>query len=301
MTKTRVIFLTALFLSIMITAPALRAQNPIEDAIKQLTSDNAKGYLQPFVTAFGANMNSGVYHSASIGNLGFTFRFDLIGMGTLIGDAEKKYNATNPYVGSAVETATIFGEEGAIVGPIPGVEYQFQNGQVKTSMVPLAMPQLTVGDLYGTQAVLRYIPIPSIGDGPEAELFGIGARHSVSQYIPAIPLDVAATIFYQSLTIGDLLEAKTLVFGAQASKSFSILTVYGGLQYESMSMDVNYIYTGNIPGITVTEPKVSLTLDGKNQFRGTAGVDLSLAIMHIFADINVGNAIVVSGGIGFGF
>jgi hypothetical protein len=303
MTKIRLILFFALVMvcSLMIFSTSSRAQNPLEDAIKQLTSDNVKGYIQPFVTAFGANMNSGVYHTASADQLGFTLRLDLIAMGTFIGDAEKKYKAINPYDGSEVETATIFGEQGAVVGPIPGVEYQFQNGQVKTSMVPFFLPQLTVGDVYGTQAIIRYVPIPEVNNVPKINLFGIGARHNVSQYIPAVPVDLSASIFYQSLKVGDLFEAKTLSFGAQVSKSFALLTLYGGLQYESMSMDLKYTYTGNIPGITVADPNVSLSLDGKNKFRGTAGLDLSLALLHIFADINVGTATVVSGGIGFGF
>ena len=43
-----------------------RARNQFEDAVKQLNSDNVKGYLQPFVNGFGANLNSGLYHSAEI-------------------------------------------------------------------------------------------------------------------------------------------------------------------------------------------------------------------------------------------
>ena len=298
--KNRILLSACLFLAVLIASTSVRAQNPIEDAIKQLTSENVKGYLEPFTTGFGMNLNSGVYHSADIGTLGLTFRLDLIASGTLIGDAEKKYSASNPYDGSPVETATIFGGLGTIVGPVPGVEYQFQNGQIKTSIFPFIMPQLTVGDLYGTQAVIRYVPVPEIGNTPKVNLFGLGIRHSVSQYIPAVPLDVTASVFYQTLKIGDLMEAKCYSFGAQASKSFAILTLYGGLQDESMSLDLHYKYAGNIPGVTVADPNISVTLDGKNHFRATAGADISLAIMHIFADINVGSAVAVSGGIGFG-
>ena len=286
---------------LLLAANFAYAQNPFEDAIKQLTGDNVKGYIQPFVTAFGANMNSGLYHSADIGEMGLSVRIDLIGMGTLIGDAEKKYKAKNPFDGSDVETATLFGEHGTIVEPIPGVQYQFQNGQIKTSVIPFFVPQLTVGDVFGTQAVLRYVPIPEMNNVPKVNLFGIGARHCVSQYLPAVPVDLSAGLFYQSLTIGNLLDAKTFSLGAQVSKSFAVLTLYGGLQYETMTMDINYEYTGQIPGVTVTEKNISVSMDAENHFRGTAGLNVSLAIIHIFADISIGNATVVSGGIGFGF
>jgi hypothetical protein len=283
--------------------PVHKADAQIEDAVKQLTSDNAKGYLQPFVTAFGANMNSGLYHSADISDMGLTIKFDLIAMGTLIGDEEKTYKAVPPlpFDQSAVNTATIFGGTGTVVTKTVGadfIEYQFQNGQFKTTLYPLAVPQLTIGDVFGTQAVIRYIPIPEIKDFPKTTLFGIGVRHSVSQYIPVIPVDVAGSVFYQSLKIGDMFTAKSFNVGAQVSKSFAVVTLYGGLQYESSSMDVSYDYSGKF-GLPTGTP-VKLTMDGDNTFRATIGLGLNLAILHFYADANFGSVTVISGGLGFG-
>jgi hypothetical protein len=197
-----------------------------------------------------------------------------------------------------VQTATLFGDQGAVVqDPGSGLEYHFQNGQVKTSMIPFGAPQLTVGNIYGTQAVIRYMPIPEIDNFPKVTVFGIGARHSISRYIPEFPADVAASIFYQSLTVGDLIDAHGINFGGQISKSFSVATIYGGLQYETSTLTVNYTYTG--PGSTPNS-KINLDLDGENKFRATAGVNLNLVILNLNADINLGKVTVVSGGIGFG-
>jgi hypothetical protein len=288
-----------IFLCLFISTVS-RAQNPIEDAVKQLTSDNAKGYLQPMVTSFGANLNSGLYHSASISELGFTLKFDIVGMATLIGDDEKKYKATSPIDGSLTETATIFGGLGSTVpGPAPGMEYQFQNGQVKTNYVLFASPQLTIGDVYYSQVVIRYAPIPKIGDFPKVTLFGIGGRHNVSHYFPVVPLDVAASIYYQTFDIGDIFQAKTFNFGAQASKTFSVLTVYGGLQYETSSMDVSYTYEGEYGATKGT--KMNLSMDGENKFRFTAGLNVNLLVLNLFADVNIGSMTMFSGGLGFGF
>jgi len=279
-----------------------QAQSPIEDAVKQLTSDNAKGYLQPLATSFGANLNSGMYHSASIGEMGFSCRFDIVGMATSIGSAEKKYNAIAPlpFSQEPVETATLFGGLGTVVdGPVPGVEYQFQNGQVKTDYILFAAPQLTIGDVYYSQVVIRYVPVPKIGDFPKTTLFGFGARHNVSHYFPFVPLDVAANIYYQTFKIGDLLNAKSFSFGAEASKSFSVLTLYGGLQYESSSMDVSYEYQGQYGPSMGT--KINLSMDGKNNFRFIAGANINLFVLNLFADVNIGSMTMFSGGIGFGF
>lgn len=285
---------------------AVRAQNPFEDAVKQLTSDNVKGYVQPFVDGFGANLNSGLYNTAAISDVGLHVEFRFVGIGTLIGDAEKTYMAVPPppFDQTPVQTATIFGDQGAVVLLDPndpnGIRYRFQNGQVKTSLIPLVVPQLEVGNVFGTQATLRYVPIPEISDFPKVTLFGIGARHNISQYIPMSPVDVAAGFFYQTLEIGGIFDAKTFNFGAQASKSFAVLTVYGGLQYETSSMTLSYTYTGPpIPGVP-PNPSITLDLEGGNKFRFLAGLGLNLAILHLNADINFGKVTVVSGGIGFG-
>jgi hypothetical protein len=277
------------------------AQNPVEDAIKQLNSDNVRGYLQPFVNGFGANLNSGLYHSASIAEMGISVRFDIVAMGTMIGDAEKVFTAvappTVPYAGSPVQTATIYGGQGTIISDPSGVSYQFQNGEVKTSIIPLAVPQLTVGNFYGTQAVVRYAPIPSVGNFPKVTLFGIGARHSISRYLPTVPVDLAVSAFYQKFDVGEIMSAHAVSLGAQASKSFSVLTLYGGMAYESSSMDLSYTYTG--PGAT-PNTKVGVSIDGENSFRATAGFGLNLVILNLSADVNVGKVTVLSAAVGFG-
>lgn len=292
----------ALIACLCALASASRAQNQFEDAVKQLNSDNVRGYLQPFINSFGANLNSGLYHSANIPETGISVRLDLIGMGTLIGDGEKTYSAVppQPFDQTPVQTATIFGERGTVVhlAGAPNVTYQFQNGQVKATLAPLAAPQLTIGTIAGTQAVIRYAPIPTINDFPKVTLFGIGARHSISRYLPESPVDLAAGAFYQSLDIGDIISAHTFNISAQASKSFAILTLYGGVQWENSSIDLNYTYTG--PGST-PNTKVGISMDGENKVRATIGAGLNLAILNLAADISVGKVTVVSGGLGFGF
>lgn len=294
--------LSGAMISVMLLiVPAALAQNPFEDAVEQLNSDNVKGYLQPWVTSFGTDLNSGFYHTADIGTLGLTIRIDFIGMGTFIGDKQKKYKTKNPFDGTEVETASIFGERGTVVSPDSLVLYQFQNGQVKTSFIPFAVPQITIGDLYGTQGIFRFIQLPEMNNIPKVSLIGFGARHSISRYLPTVPVDLAAGLYFQSLKIGDLFEASTFALGAQVSKKFAALTLYGGLQYESISMDIGYNYQGTIPGYTPADPNISLNIDGESQIRGTVGFNLNLLALNIFADINIGSVVAASGGIGFGF
>jgi hypothetical protein len=276
-------------------------QNVFEDAIKQLSSENVKGYIQPLLDGFGANLNSGFPGSASI-NTGVHIRLQFIGMATVIGDAERSYKATppEPFNQTGVETATIFGDRGTVIQGPMGMQYQFQNGQIRTDWLPFAVPQLTFGNFYGTQGMLRYIKVSEREDIPQISFFGIGARHSISQYFPLLPVDIAASIYYQSFNVGEIMEARTTAFGAQVSKSFVLVTVYGGLQYENSTVNLEYTYTGPLPPGDLSDRHVSLDLKGENNIRLITGVGFSLGILHLHGDINIGKVIVLSAGVGFG-
>jgi hypothetical protein len=298
-------YFTSILLFLAFITPS-KGQNVLEDVIEQLSSDNVTGYIQPMVDSFGANINSGFPGSARIQRLGLTVRLQFIGMATLIGDAEKTYMAMapEPFSQQPVKTATIFGDQGASVQHPGGIEYQFQNGQIKTRYLPFAIPQLTVGDLFGTQLSIRFVPgslvSDRIEDFPEISLFGVGVRHSVSQYLPLFPVDVAVGGFYQTFSIGDYFDSEATAFFARVSKSFVLLTVYGGLQYETTDVTLSYTYTGPLPPGDQSDRNISLALKGENEFRATAGVGLGLGVLHLNADISVGKVIVASVGIGFG-
>jgi hypothetical protein len=182
---------------------------------------------------------------------------------------------------------------------IPGVQYKGPDGLFNTSLFPLATPQLTIGSIFGTEAIIRLVPVPKIGDGkvPSATLWGIGGRHSISQYIPSCPLAIAAGVFYSSFTAGDLIDYKGLSFGAQASKDFSLLTIYGGFAVESGTTEVKYTYAGT--GVA-SGTGVDISMDAANKFRFTVGLTLNLGIFKIFADANFGKIMNFTGGLGLG-
>lgn len=290
----------ALLALVLGAAGAARAQNQFEEAMQQLSSDNAKGYLQPFVDGFGSNLNSGLMRPVNMTTLGFTMKVEVVAVGTMIGDGQKTYGAVAPapFDQAPVQTATVFGGPGTVVSGPGGLEYQFQNGQLRTRLMPMAIPQATLGSVFGTEAVIRYAAIPKMDNFPHINLFGLGVRHNLSQYLPGIPVSLAAGMFYQNLTVGDLFDARTTNVSLQASTSLSIFRLYGGAQYETSSMSVHYQYTG--PGSTPTSV-VRLDMNGENRLRATAGVGLDLVVLHINTDISVGRVTSVSAGVGFGF
>src|SRR5205085_12029337 len=107
----------------------------------------------------------------------------------------------------------------------------------------LAVPQLSIGSIAGTRAVVRYIAL-DVGDNEigNFSLFGIGAQHSISQYVKLLPVDLAVGAFYQQLEIGDndLVKVSTFAVNATGSKRFGMFEPYAGVGLDNLSMEANY-------------------------------------------------------------
>ncbi len=289
-------------LGVLCGAVPASAQTELENTLKQFSGDAVSGYIQPAADLFGANMMAGQYRTAAIPLMGFNIAIDVVGMAALVADDQKTYTAKTPdgFNPATFKTATMFGDLGTTVthSTFPSLQYRGKDGIITSSVLPLAVPQLRIGSVAGTEALIRFISTPKIGDDkfPAITLFGGGIRHSISQYLPTIPLDLAVAVFYTTFKTGDIIDMKGFSVGVHASKSFAPVTLYGGLGYESTTMKISYTSTDpNFPG-----QLVDVSLDGDNTFRVTAGANLSLGVFHIFADVNLGNVTHFSGGIGFG-
>ena len=271
------------------------AQSDLEKTLQQFNSTQVTGYIQPLADLFGANMNAGMFHDAEIPRGGFHFSFELVGMGAMVGDNQKKYTLTpdNPNI-PPFSTATMFGGKADSVVNGPFKYKGIADGFVNTSIFPLGAPQITIGDIYGTRAIIRLVATPSMKGFPSATLWGLGLQHSISQYVPAVPVDIAAHLFYSQFRFGDLVSFNGTSIGVEASKSLSVLRLYGGLAWEKSSMEVKYT------PVNATSPAVDITMNGANNFRATIGLGLHLAFFSIFADANFGSVTNFSAGIGFG-
>lgn len=279
--------------------PTVRGQG-LQDAIEEMTGDIGKGYLQPLFDSFANNLNSGIYTSAALPRMGLRLRLNLAAMGTMIRDGDREYMATPPlpYTQTPVNTATVFGSKGAVVAG-PGVTYRFQDGQLIGDFVPFAVPQLEVGSIMGTIARVRYFSAQLPGESGEEigeiKLMGYGVQHSLSQYLPLFPVAVSAGFFYQTFDIGDIMKCKTLNLGVQISKSVSVLTVFGGANFESGEMKVTYNYQGK----SDTE-EIKFDLESKTTFRFHVGAGLDLALVHLSGAVYLGPQISSMVNVGLG-
>ena len=283
-------------------AGGARAQSSFEDALAQYNAQTVRGYIQPLVDLFGANLNAGFFTGPAAPGSRLSFGLSLIGMAAPVLDKHKTYLASTPpgWNPSSFETATIFGGQGTTVTHAnnPVLQYRGSDGLIDASILPLAVPQLFVGGIAGSEVVFRYGRTPTFGDNdeiPNATLFAVGARHNVGRYLGLLPVDLGLGVMYSSFEVGDIAKVTGVVIGLQGSKTFTILTAYGTVAWESTKMNLTY---------TSTDPsasgRVDVDIDGANQFRTNFGLSLRLSVVRLFADVNVGSVTHYSGGLSFG-
>jgi hypothetical protein len=294
--------LVAVTLFCTTAARAQQSSTSFESVIKQQNARDVVGYIQPLADVLAADLNLGWFHTAYIPRSKFSIALELVATGTAIGDKQKTYVAHAPagFQRDTFTTATIFGGQGTTVTQ-NGLSYKGSDGFFNAEYFPSAVPQLRVGGILGTEVVARYFSSKLIStlnekDFPELKVLGYGARHSISQYIPAMPLDIAVSYFYTDLEWGDMLEGDATSFGAQVGKSFQVLSLYGGVQSESAYMDLKYTSTNP----SQTTP-VAVDLEVKNQVRFTAGAMLSLGPLQLFGDAGFGNVVTYAAGFRLGF
>ena len=149
-----------LVISLMTLFSLSTISQDIDSYISKYTRENGMGYLQPLADASGADFNSGLFHGAGIRKMGFQFYIGLVAPVALIPEKRKTFTALpegffepkNP-----VDAPTVFGaSENLVVNGEGGTQYLFPGG-LNMKIFPLAMPQLTIGSIYGTDLTVYYI------------------------------------------------------------------------------------------------------------------------------------------------
>ncbi|HUV37744.1 MAG TPA: DUF6588 family protein [Patescibacteria group bacterium] len=290
---------------ILLCAASASAQ--IEDQLSVYTGANAIGYMQPLADAFGADLNASLFHSAEIARIGFHFRLEFPIMGVIFSDDDRTFTAVTEGDFSPeqrVQAPTIIGSgEAKVVTGYGGTSYAFPGGFDLNSFA-IAVPQLRIGSVFGTEAILRYFSI-NTGDVELGDLglFGFGIRHSVSQYLgPVFPVDIAAGFFWQKFKLGenkdgdDLISVKAFTIGVQASKKFAVFVPYTGLSYDTSSMDVAYVNDSS-----GAEERIDLDFDSTKTVHWTIGMMIDLIYLNAFAEYNIAGQSSFSFGLGIGF
>jgi hypothetical protein len=270
----------------------------VEDLVERYAGENADGFLRPLITAFGSNVNSGLYRSAHVPKMGLHFNIAINGMVALIPSSQRTFQATTTgyfYPVQTVEAPTVMGDPAGVIVTSPsGTAYAFPGGfDTKTFLI--GMPTITVGSIFGTEGSIRFFKARLNDDIGDISLFGIGGRHSISQYIHMSPVDIAAGVFFHKFKIGDVVDSDVLAIHAEVGKSFTTINVYGGLAYETTKAKAEYTFDSG----SVTED-VNVDITGDNKFRVTLGLGFNFGLFHWNVDYNIGNQQVINTGISIG-
>lgn len=295
-------YLAALACAAMVLLAAVPVSAQIEDLISAYTGDNAEGYLEPLELAIGADLHSALFHSGYVPEEGLHISLELGLMAVLFSDDDRTFMATTEMGFSpetTVEAATVVGSGDAIiVEGDHGTAFAFPGGLNLTSF-SLAAPQLRIGSFKGTEGLIRYMAVDT-GDVEvgKVNVWGLGLRHSISQYMTDPPVDIAAGFMYQSFQLGDdLIDGSGFTFGAQVSKripsGFALIEPYAGLSFDTFQMDVSYDDEDGDP--------VALEFDSSSTAHLTIGLHAKASVVSLYGEYNLAKQSGFAFGMGFGF
>ncbi|MDF1574429.1 MAG: hypothetical protein P1P86_04465 [Bacteroidales bacterium] len=243
-------------------------------------------YLKPYANILGSDLNAGWYNTArphKLGGLDVTatvswakapasaLSYDL-GVLDLNGTVDPNPGTMAPTIaGEQEERPRISYSEVLDLGGGNIEEIEYSSFRVPdgagVDFIPLPMAQLTVGLPFGTDVSARFVPNIGYKDYGEIGLWGVGGKHSISQWLPFINklkfLDISVQGGYTKVTssVHVVVEPQSIVevdnypdfdwddqFLTQkvegwtvnliASQTLPIISFYQGIGYASSSVDL---------------------------------------------------------------
>lgn len=203
------------------------------------------------------------------------------------------------------------------------------------STIIAAVPQIEIGALYGTELMIRYIPPVEFDRNVGAFSFwGVGLRHSLSQYFPERWFDLAVQGVYQGTwlrnTVGfteSKLDANATIFSGNLHASKNLwdnLDLYTGIAYEYIDVNSSYTYVlpqemqielgllprpivDGTPSIPTEDqpgdlrPQTSSVRAHNTNIKWTVGATYAVGPLRIAVDYNVSHFNILSAGLSYQF
>src|SRR5262245_65079541 len=285
--KRRLVVTLSLTLALL-AGVVLPAAAQLADNLGALSGENSKKYLGPLPDALSGTMNSAIFTSGNVPKVGINFNIGVKVMGVSFSDDDRLFTPTDPpgftSVAPIQKVPTVIGDPNAVSQDGQGGATQYYPGGFDIDQFAFAAPQLTVGSIMGTRAVVRWFAHDFAADNfiEKISFFGIGAQHSISQYLPTLPVDLAAGVFYQSFKINDrLLDIKTVHLDVTGSRIFGLVQPYGALGLDTFKMDADYEDSNN-PGT-----HIAVDFDRTTHVHLTAGVLANFPIVKPHGEANL--------------
>lgn len=192
------------------------------------------------------------------------------------------------------------------------------------------VPQLIIGSLWGTELLLRFVPKINLGSTiGDFSFWGVGLKHSITQYIPNSPIDAALQVVYQGTSLENSIgvtnaqleaDANILNVNLHFSKEIpNILTVYTGFSYELIDISSTYTYTlpaeiqyqlglleppntKPTPGFPGDQnPQTAYVDVSDNHFKFTLGIARAFGPVLISGNFNLTDMVLLGFSIGYNF
>lgn len=172
--------------------------------------------------------------------------------------------------------------------------------------LPAAAPQLKLGTLFGTRAVLRLLPEVSLQDSlGKFSYLGFGLEHNIAYWLgPLVPVDITAGFLTQTSKLGNTMEFTSTTYGISASKYFGGfgvgITTYAGFSLETGSLSVNLVqkiqtYSG------LQETKIAFDVESEGKSRVTVGAYIKIFLLGINLEYAAAKVGTFSGSLLFNF
>ena len=261
-----------------------------------------EAYFTPIAESFGSGLNNGWYNTAkphSLGGFDLTFTLNTV----IIPNAAESFKIGNEFGGVFTSSET---EASSIFGSSDGTPMTYTNsntstdvdfnmpGGFKTPALPLPMLQAGIGLIKNTAINIRYMPMLNVGNNFNVNLFGIGLKHDLLQWIPvvgdAIPMSLSLQGGYTTLNT-ELkisgqevsLNTKATTINLVASKRLLMVTGYAGVGYNSATTTFSSNTNFELSGIEFDE-NVEMKFESNKNLRANIGLRLNITLVTIQAD-----------------
>jgi len=282
-----------------VLASLLPARAQIEENVLGLSDENLEGYLAPLRTGLSGTMNAAIFRTGYIPTHKATFSIGAAAMAIGYDDEDRLYTPVDPAGFTSVEQTdvpTVVGDLDGVLVEGEGGLSQVYPGGFDLDGFEIAVPQISLGGLYGTKLTARWIAL-DLGDSDLGDFayFGIGGQHSISQYFPNLPVDLAAGVFVQNFRLGDeVIRARAVHFDLMASRQFRVLQPYVGIGYDSMELQVEEE--------DEDDPDLSVDVDLERESNAhlTLGIQARIPVLSVFFEFNAAAASGFALGVDFG-
>lgn len=255
-------------------------------------TENGSKYLAPLNEVYSSFMNAGVFPRLS--EEGFHIKLGLHVSRISYNSNLTSYsgNTEGLPANTTTEAPTILGANIPLTIESSGDSYTFPAG-AGVENITLAIPELYIGTLVGTDIYGRYITFPTEGDLGSIELYGGGIRHDFGRYFLPEYMKWHLAYNYHMFSLGDNIKSTNQYALTQLGFQLNRIGFYGLFGYELSEMSIQY-------DLAEPEQDVNLVLSDTMPFRYGGGINLSFKFFEIYSEYNMNDPVNLVFGVSLG-